>query len=435
MRRGWCAAAVLVVLLWLLAAAAAPVYVYAQDAPPAVTGEPSPAPAAPTPEAPRAQIDMGALGNTVRAAIGEALGQWVEQWLADAGPMLVTRAVLHGLGILGQTLLGGLSDSAAAQGNDMLTRLNPALTLEDPTVRQVQDTARVVYNGLVGAGLVAVGFLVLMSFGSVRGGEVALLLPRLAAGAILVNGATDILAFLTRLANESGQFLSGGAAGSSLSRLAAHDAPPQEAGGALLVVAVMAALLLVQRIVMHGVLDVLAMTAPLALAAWVIPWWTQWFWRWASLLCALLVGSVLQTLLLTAGASMVGRAIAATEEGDAQRFIAGAVAVGVLLLTMAAPAMVGLGMVGGSLAGLTRRLTRAVPMRPKRRAPLPGAPAPETQQDAGLEEQVHEVPPRSAPPQRGGQPHTIIYTTLPSLPPSGAPTERPALPPPDYLKE
>src|SRR5215211_6556148 len=132
MRRGWCAAAVLVVLLWLLAAAAAPVYVYAQDAPPAVAGDGSPAPAAPTPEAPRAQIDMGALGNTVRAAIGEALGQWMEQWLADAGPMLVTRAVLHGLGILGQTLLSGLSDSAAAQGNDMLTRLNPAFTLEDP---------------------------------------------------------------------------------------------------------------------------------------------------------------------------------------------------------------------------------------------------------------------------------------------------------------
>ena len=211
---------------------------------------------------------MGALGNTARAAIGEALGQWVEQWLADAGPMLVTRAVLHGLGILGQTLLGGLSNSATAQGNDLLTRLNPALTLEDPTVRQVQDTARVVYNGLVGAGLVARR---LPRPGELRRASAAArwpcCCPGWATGAILVNGATDILAFLTRLANDPGQFLSGAPPWSLLSRLAAHDAPPHEAGGALLVVAVMAALLLVQRIVMHGVLDVLAMTAPLALAA------------------------------------------------------------------------------------------------------------------------------------------------------------------------
>ena len=57
-----------VALLWLLLVAAAPVH--GQDAPPAVTDEPSQAP-----ETPRAQIDMGALGNTVRTAIGEALGQ------------------------------------------------------------------------------------------------------------------------------------------------------------------------------------------------------------------------------------------------------------------------------------------------------------------------------------------------------------------------
>ena len=123
---------------------------------------------------------------------------------------------------------------------------------------------------------------------------------------------------------------------------------------------------------------------------------------------------------------MLGRAIAATEGGDAQRFIAGAVAVGVLMLTMAAPAMVGLGMVGGSLAGLTRRLTRAVPMRPSAAHRLPGAASPGDPQDAGLEEQVHEVP-RTAARRRagGGQPHTIIYTPSRACPRAG---HRPSAP-------
>jgi hypothetical protein len=362
------------------------------------------------------------------------LGDWLENWLATGGPAVLTRAFLSGLGWLGQRLLGGLGAAATGQGLDVVGQLPPDLTLDDPTVRGVWDAARGLFNGAVGAGLVATGFLVLLRVGGVNAREVGELLPRLGIGVVLVNGSLEWLRALVGLANATGAHLTRGAGG-GFARLLAPDLPPAEAGGVLLVVAVMAGLLVVQRILMLAVLDLLAMTAPLALAAWVVPAWSSWFWRWANLLGALLVGSVLQTLLLTAGAGMLARAVQQTEGGDAMHLAAGGVAVGVLLLTAGAPALVGLGVVGGTVSALARHLARRQHLRPVPPQPgrTPGRPG---DKDDTPETKIEEVERRPGTLRRGGDDSpTIIYTRLPSLPPSGGPPVRPALPPPDYLKD
>jgi hypothetical protein len=216
--------------------------------------------------------------------------------------------------------------------------------------------------------------------------------------------------------------------------MALEQLPPSEAGATLLVVAVMAGLLFVQRLLMHGVLDLLAMTAPLAFAAWVVPMWSAWFWRWASLLGSLLVGAVLQAMLLAAGTGMLTWAVTGGWGTDGTRLVSGAVAAAVLLLAVLAPGLVGAGLVGGTLYGLARGLAR--------RLPGPGgwvarrAPGGDDEEDGpGLQERVNEAGSRGQLPQRGGVPHTIIVTRLPSLPPSGVASDRPALPPPDYLKD
>jgi hypothetical protein len=202
----------------------------------------------------------------------------------------------------------------------------------------------------------------------------------------------------------------------------------------------MTALLFVQRLMLHGVLDLLAMVAPLAFACWVIPSWSAWFWRWANLLGAVLAGAVFQTMLLAAGSGMLARAIARSGEGgaDAQRLIAGAIAVALLALTIGAPAMVGMGAVGGTTLGIVRRLTRGRPMRDKvrpPRVPSPGDGEPEPDPIRPPWEEVRYGGELSAAGAGRREPPTIIFTHLPSLPPnvSGGPSDRPALPPPDYL--
>jgi hypothetical protein len=190
-----------------------------------------------------------------------------------------------------------------------------------------------------------------------------------------------------------------------------------------------------QRLLMHGVLDLLAMTAPLAFAAWVIPMWAQWFWRWASLLGSLLVGAVLQAMLLAAGTGMLTWAVTGGWGTDGTRLVSGAVAAAVLLLAVLAPGLVGLGLVGGTMYGVARGLARRLPGPAGRAARR--TPGGEDDEDAGQLVDIHETgrgAPRLGGP-RGGTPPPIVLTRLPSLPPDITVSTRPALPPPDYLKE
>ena len=344
-------------------------------------------------------------------AIFAQAGDWLEQWLKGKGLLVLLEVFLSALGWLGQRLFGGMHASGA---NDLLTALNLELTLDNPTVRHANAAARGLFNALVGAGVVAAGFAVLLRFGGVVASEVGELLPRIALGALLVNASLDVVRGGATVSNGVAAYLAGGEAG-AFGQRALAQLPADEAGATLLVVGVMAALLLLQRLMMHGVLDLLAMTAPLAFAAWVIPMWSRWFWRWASLLVALLVGGVLQALLLAAGAGMLAWAASGGWGTDGTRLLSGAVAAAVLLLAVVAPALVGFGLVGGTTVGLLRRgvataahwrtargaTPACTPRGPARRAgrpaprPPPGAPA----QDVGP---VGDVEDAAWTPRPGG---------------------------------
>jgi hypothetical protein len=414
--------AALAAVVWLLGAAAP---VLAQDTPPEA---PPPAPA-PFP------VDLAALGRATATAIFDRAGTWVEEWLKGKGLLVLLQAFLSGVGWLGQRLLGGLVDAHGATG--LLTRLDLDLTLGNPTVLDVWRAARGLFDVVVGAGAVALGFLVLLRFGGVVAAEVAELLPRAALGLLLVNGSLDLLRFLGTVANDAAAYLVGGRA-DDFGRVALEQLPPSEAGATLLVVAVMAGLLFVQRLLMHGVLALLAMTAPLAFAAWVVPLWARWFWRWASLLGSLLVGAVLQAMLLAAGTGMLTWAVTGGWGTDGTRLVSGAVAAAVLLLAVLAPGLVGLGLVGGTVYGTARGLARRLPGPAGRVAGR--APGGEDGQDADPLEHVYEVgrgSPRLGGPSwsRGGGTPPVVFTRLPGLPPDVAVSVRPALPPPDYLRE
>jgi hypothetical protein len=422
-RRGYGTAAVLAVAVWLLLVlAAAPTVVRAQEAPP----DDPPAPVGWAPP------DLGALGRETAGAIFAQAGTWIEEWLKGKGLLVLLQAFLSAVGWIGQRLLGGLVDADGATG--LLTRLDLDLTLGNPTVRDVWHAARGLFNVIVGAGAVAVGFLVLLRFGGVVAAEVGELLPRAALGFLLVNGSLDLLRFLGTVANDGAAYLVGGRA-DDFGRMALEQLPPSEAGATLLVVAVMAGLLFIQRLLMHGVLDLLAMTAPLAFAAWVVPMWSGWFWRWASLLGSLLVGAVLQAMLLAAGTGMLTWAVTGGWGTDGTRLLSGAVAAAVLLLAVLAPGLVGAGLVGGTMYGAARGLARRLPGPAGRLARRASGGDEEEEEVTGPKEHIYEAGRRGQLPQRGGSPPMVVLTRLPSLPPAITVSTRPALPPPDYLKD
>jgi hypothetical protein len=434
--------------LWLLLLAAAPAVARAQDAPPLVPADQS------QEHSPAPTLDLGDLARQVGAQVWAGF----DLWLGQSAPAKVLRFGLHLLGLLGQRVLGGLT-SAQAQTN-VLTRLDADATLGDPTVGAVWHNARLVFDGLVGVGLVVAGFAVLLRFGGVNAAEVGQLLPRVLLGAALVNTSLDALRFLVEAANGVNAFLVGSGA-RDFNRSAVEQLPPDEAGGLLLVVGAMALLLFVQRFLMHAVLVVLAMSSPLALACWVIPMWAAWFWRWFTILVGLLVAAAFQVMLLAAGSGMLARFLAHTDDLDSRRLVAGGVAVGVLSLACA-PGLVGFGLAGGTTLGLARRgvaLAANWKMATKERPAGTGATTPPagglappgpgqgaapvagvSVGGAGAGGAGGLAPAGQQGSQGGGQPPIVIYQPIGSLPASawGASRSspgRPALPPPDYLQE
>jgi hypothetical protein len=437
--------------LWLLLFAAAPVVVHAQDAPPLVPADQS------QEHSPGPTLDLGDLARQVGAQVWAGF----DLWLGESGAAKALRFGLKLLGLLGQKLLGGLTGAEARV--DVLTRLDADATLGDPTVRAVWSNARLAFDALVGAGVVVAGFAVLVRLGGVNAAEVGQLLPRALLGTVLVNASLEGLRYLVDASNALGAFLVGGGA-RDFGRTALEQLPPEEAGGLLLLVGVMALLLFVQRFVMHAVLAVLAMSAPLALAAWVIPMWAQWFWRWFSVLLGLLVAAAFQVMLLAAGSGMLARFLAHTDDLDARRMVAGGVAVGVLGLACA-PGLVGFGLAGGTTLAMVRRgvalaanWQMAAKTHPALAAasaagPTPGAAAPVGGSGpvvgpaAGVGAGTGSPWPGAGGAGAvvaaawghggGGQPTVVVYQPIGSLPsrgPTSPSSGRPALPPPDYLR-
>lgn len=295
---------------------------------------------------------------------------WLDGWLAEHGPLAVLRAIFYALGWIGQHTLGGMV--ASSNTMDVLTRLQPGLSVEDPTALAVSAAARGLFGGIIGVACVALGFTVLVSFGGVDGKEAATFLPRIGIAAVMLSLLPNFLGGALALANGLADTLTRNAA--SLVGVANANLNPEEAGGAMAAIAFMAAVLFVGRIVMHAMLALVAMTGPLAVAAFVYGPWSQWFWRWLTTLFVVCGGAVLQSLLMAAGASMFTRAVASTSNADERSLVAGSVAVATMAVAVGAPALLGGSIFAGSVIGHMRRALRATHMRDKLRAPA-GTPA------------------------------------------------------------
>lgn len=352
-------------------------------------------------------IDFGA---SIMQSFAKGMQLWFDDWMRRSGVSLVLKGLFGAIGLMAKGYLASLGNASRAGGYDIMTQLSPAGTIDDPTVQQIVGRTRDVFNGIVGAGIIAVGFLCLFNFGGVQGKEIGLLVPRLFIGTVLVNNSMTILRWLAEGANQIGVYLGGGSG--DLSGTINRELSAEQSGATLVVLAGIMGLLALQRIVEHGILSALAITANLALAAWVIPMWAKWFGRWATLLGGLVLGATFQTLLMSAGSSMLSRAIAQSDEGS-KAAVAGMFAGGVLLTAITAPALVGGVAVGGTLMGAASRFLRqqrnikGEDKTPPEQATTPRATA----------EEVHRTT-REEP--------IIIYDRLPPAPTPAAP----ALPPP-----
>ena len=394
-------------------------------------------PPAPAPSGP----DLGGLGQSIATSLLSGWQAWLDDYLGGTGPAVVGRAFLKGLGWIGQRLLQNMGDASRAAGEDVITTLSGAITVDDPTVRGVYDTARGMLTAVVGIGATYLGFRALVSFGSVTWGDVGLFLPRAVVAVVGANMARDLMAGGLAASNAVGSHLAGQGAG-NFSRLVAEQANSETAGGMILVMAAAVALLFVQRILMHGVLDLLTMLAPLAIAAWAVPAWGGRFWQWAGVLLNILLANALQVMALAAGASMMGRALANAGGSESRSLLAALIATGFLFLAISLPALLGLGMVGGSLIGHVRSAAMtAHVMRTKVRTPRPQAPAPQkgtsTSGEAEFDDSGWDYD--YGGEMSGGRtidPKQITVYRIPSLPAQtkdGGATRR--LPPPDYTKE
>lgn len=352
-------------------------------------------------------IDWGA---SIMQSFAKGMQLWFDDWMRRSGVALVLKALFGAIGLMAKSYLASLGNASRAGGYDIMTQLSPAGTIDDPTVQQIVGRTRDVFNAIVGAGIVAVGFLCLFNFGGVQGKEIGLLVPRLFIGTVLVNNSMTILRWLAEGANQIGVYLGGGAG--DISGTINQQLSAEQSGATLVILAGIMGLLVLQRVIEHGILTALAITANLALAAWVIPLWSKWFGRWATLLGGLVLGATFQTLLMSAGSSMLSKAISQSDEGS-KAAVAGLFAGGVLLTAITAPALVGGVAVGGTLMGAASRLLRQQRnIKGEDKTPPEQETAPRATAD-----EIHRHP-REEP--------TIIYDRLPPAPISAPPT----LPPP-----
>lgn len=385
-------------------------------------------------------IDLGGLGDAFRDAIASGLNDWLNTWTTTSGPLsvpvTVLRGFLKGLGWLGTNLLSGIATQAGASDYDMVSRISTRATLDDPTVRNIFNATRLSVAAIVGVGATVLGFLMVIR--SVPAQDVALFLPRVGIGTFLVVRGYDLMRAAIGVANGLTDAWASNAFGQMAQTAQGIDA--ERAGATILAVGIAAAFVAVMRIALHGLLDVLVMTAPLALAVWMVPMWSRWFWRWASLFAGVCVTSVLQSLVLAGGAGMLAGALARTN-GDNRDLVAGVTAFTMLGLAGVVPALAGISLGGVAVVGAVNRLSGVVnkQMRQKVRTPsLPNSGA-EPGTDAAGEGDVvdaefkeKEYPDVEGYPKMG----TVTLHRIPQHGPvrQGGET-RLVLPPPDYLRD
>lgn len=329
--------------------------------------------------------------------------QFWNNWLHTSGMMTLVNGLFTSIGWMAKSYLAGAQQVAGARC-DIMNELSAGCVLDDPVVSAVITRSGQVFNALVGSGVVFLGFTTLLSFGGQAGKELGIVLPRLVIGVVAVNTSADLLRWVARIGKAIGQFLAGGS--DDMGQVIQQQLSPEQAGGTLVILAAVMGLVVIQRVLLHGLFAVVAMTANLALACMVVPQWSSWFHRWLVLLGGLIVGAYLQTMLLHAGASMLARAVAESEDAS-KAGTAGAFAIGTLSAALVAPGLVGgAGLVGGSSFGLLRRLTRQQRLRAKH--------CPEDDQDEAPRAHAEET----TTPSRKEEPTPV--TTYQRLPPAPA---------------
>jgi hypothetical protein len=294
---------------------------------------------------------MGALGQTVASGVVAGLGDWLEH----TGLIVIGRGILQGVGWLGRRVLDGVAASANANGLNVITQISTPITVDQPDVIALWQ----LFRGLALAGLsvvlVVAGYAAAVRIGGVTLEETAVILPRVVVAAFLATVSLDALRWLVDGANVLCAGLAG-AAGTLLGDVGQQVQSDQAAGALLLVYAIVAALVLVQRLFLHALLAVLVVTAPLAAVCWAYGPWSGWFTRWSGLLAAVVAGSIVQALALRLGSSMLARMVSTQGSSqDAQTWMAGGVGLATLSLALAAPSLVGAGVVHRSL-GMGRAL-------------------------------------------------------------------------------
>lgn len=384
-------------------------------------------------------IDLGEMGRSVAGAIFEQLNQWIQTWATTSGPLSVPvtilRGFMRGLGWMGRNAMTGLAES---QGGDlnMIGQFSLPMTLEDPTVQNILNLNRGAVAGIVGVGATVLGMLLITRSGNITLQDAALFVPRLGIGAILVSQTSSVLRGVLTLSNAlSSAFLQ-----DSWQQINQHAnaVSDEEAGGIILAMAVAAAFLVTMRIAMHGILDLVIMVAPLAFAVWMVPMWSHWFWKWASVLGGLAAVNVFQVMLIAATAGMLGRAAAGA--GENRDLVTGVIAVSLMGTSAIIPAMAGLTIGGIAVGGAIKNAARPMTLRQKSRAlssPAAGD-SPDTPVTTDVVEDAEftekEVRFVGHGPALTGK--TVVYDRIPQYGPvrQGSSGDRPQLPPPDYLE-
>jgi hypothetical protein len=359
-------------------------------------------------------VDTGGLASAVGGALLDAL----KSVLVDRGILgSIGTALLAGLGWLGRRLAewsGQITDA------NVLYQLSPALTVDSPNVRALAEWTRTASFAAMGLVVTYLGYALLTRL--MAPPEVGGTVGRLVLGSVLVWYATDLMGWLEKGAN----LVSGALAGNGVSLLTGVQETMQAdaaLGGVLLVYGLMALLLAIARLGMHALYSVLVVLAPIA-ALCYLAGFTGYATRWAGLVSALLVGQWIQAAALRLGAGMLTTAVTSTasQQTETQAVLTASVGIATLGLAIAAPSLVGAGVV--SRGGRTlRRMATAAASRAHPAAAVASTAAggasramPDYDYAEAPAASAHEVAPRA-----------VVITSRPVMP---SPRALPALPMP-----